>query len=79
MLTTVPHDTWIRVGLSFEIGRGRKEDVYSVRIQVPGEAAPRVFEGLPVHRRFRSVGWVGFVSVGAVGSKYWIDDFSLSD
>ena len=79
VLTTVPHDTWIRVELSFEVGKGRKEDVYSVRIQVPGEAAPRVFGGLPVHKRFRSVGWVGFVSVGAVGSKYWIDDFRLGD
>lgn len=78
-LLQVPEDQWFKVELEFEVGKRRTEHVYTVRVTLPGETTPHVFEKLPVHKKFRSVGWVGFISLGTVGSKYWIDDFKLSD
>ncbi len=78
-LVQLPRNEWFKVELEFDVGKGRTTHDYLVRVTLPGSTAPQVFEKLPVHPRFRSVGWVGFISVGTVGSKYWIDDFKLSE
>ena len=77
-LVKVPHGEWFTVGLEFGLGPSRKEDAYSVLVTLPGDAAPREFRGNPLHKRFRSVHWLGFQSLASGGVRYWIDDFRVN-
>lgn len=77
-LVKVPEDAWFRVEIVFEVGPARAKPVYEIRVTLPGETAPRVFPDISISPGFKTVGWVGFVSLGAVGSKYGIDDFVVS-
>ena len=76
-LMQVPFDVWFKVELEFELGAGRREHVYTVSVTLPGESAPRVFTGNPMHKGFRELRWIGFQSLTNGGAKYWIDDFVL--
>ena len=76
-LVQVPFDAWFKVELEFELGAGRREHVYTVSVTLPGESAPRVFTGNPMHKGFRELRWIGFQSLANGGARYWIDDFSL--
>lgn len=78
-LVKAPRNAWFKVELSFEVGRKRASYDYELRVSLPDETEPRVFAHLPVHKNFRALGWVGFISGGTLGSKYWVDDFRLSD
>lgn len=77
-LVKVPVQEWFRVELSFELGANRTEHVFTVSVTLPGEAQPQVFKNNPLHRRFRSVHWLGFQSLARGGVKYWVDDFKLT-
>ena len=76
-LVQVPFDAWFKVELEFELGAGRREHVYTVSVTLPGESAPRVFTGNPMHKGFRELRWIGFQSLTNGGARYWIDDFTL--
>ena len=76
-LMKVPPDVWFRVELAFELGKDTSAQGFTVTVTMPG-AEPRVFPKNPLHREFRTVRWLGFVSSAQKGEKYWIDDFKLT-
>ncbi|MBR4172051.1 MAG: right-handed parallel beta-helix repeat-containing protein [Kiritimatiellae bacterium] len=76
-LLKVPYNEWFRVELAFELGTKRESHTFTVSVTLPGDKEVRIFEGNPLHRRFRTVHWLGFQSLTSGGVKYWVDDFKL--
>ena len=76
-LMTVPTEAWFNVELEFELGKDSSAQGFKVSVKLPNEDNPRVFPGNPLHRGFRAVHWIGFMSQAQGGVRYWIDDFRL--
>ena len=77
-LMKVPADTWFRLELEFGLGKDCSEEGFAVSVTLPDETVPCVFTKNPMHRGFRKVRWLGFVSLAKDGVRYWIDDFKLT-
>lgn len=77
VLTTVPHDKWVRFEIDFELGSARKSNKWNLRVKVDGEADEKFFAGLSLHPRFRELNWIGFISNSQNGERYYLDDFSV--
>ena len=59
-LLTVPVDQWVRFEVSCSLG-DRATGQFLLRVWLPGEQSPRVFEGLSHDKHFTRLDWVGFV------------------
>ena len=78
MICKVPHGRWVRYTFEFEVGPDKQNSEYSLVVESdPGKA--KRFDHLPHDIKFVEMAWAGFVSDGAPGSVYYIDDFSVSE
>lgn len=75
-LATVPRDTWTR--LDFVVGLGRQATgTYDLTVTVQGQA-PKKFPNLPLgHPGWKSLRWLGFISLAEKPSVIYLDDVKL--
>ena len=50
---------------------------YDLKVLLPGEPEPRVFEGLACEEGFRRLDWVGFVSPGQDDAVFYVDNVEV--
>jgi hypothetical protein len=72
-LLKLPYGKWVHLELDYHFAANR----YEVSVTLPGQAPQKFapFEGQP---DFKTVHWVGFNSLGQMGSAYYLDNFKLS-
>ena len=74
-LMTVPLDTWVRLEIVAALGQDAGS--WTLTVTLP-DAPPRKFDQLGVlSKEWRTLDWVGFISIGNDDSEIWIDDLEL--
>ena len=83
VLTRIPEKTWVRFTVEFVNRAKESPDVdgmdaaWSVSVTVPGQER-QTFGGFPCQsRQYRSVNWMGFISLSAEPASFYIDDWSV--
>ncbi len=76
-LLQLPYDVWVHLELTTKVGVAR-DGFYEVRVGLPGQSEPQLFANLPCMPGFKTIGWIGFCSSGALGSIYEIDNLLLT-
>ena len=75
-LCTIPVGEWIRFEVECQLGE-TTAGTFEMRVRVPGDDAPRVFEGLPCEPGFKELDWVGFVANGQRETVFYVDNVEV--
>ena len=75
LLTLLP-GVWLRFEVTCAVGE-ETTGTYDLKVFLPGEPEPRVFEGLACEEGFRRLDWVGFVSPGQEDAVFYVDNVEL--
>jgi hypothetical protein len=68
---TVPGNTWFEIEMTAELGKS--DTTWTARIELP-EGTVRTFRNLRCDSDWKEARWIGFVSVGANDSVFYLDD-----
>ncbi len=75
-LMKVPTGRWVHCEVHCELGDPSRSD-FELRIRLPDEAAPHVFESLSQDARFQRLDWVGFIARAERVSTCYIDNIEV--
>jgi len=75
-LLTLPQDEWIEIEVTAPLGEAA--GFWNLAVTLPKEA-PKRFDKLPnIHKDWRTLDWLGFISQADADAVVWIDDLELT-